>query len=209
VDAAAAAAAEAASNADSSADASLEASANADSTADDDSNASADDDSNATADDDSSASADADGDASGLTATVKYERIVRGTGVIQEVYGTGFEAGESVTATVNSTPFTLTANADQNGNVVFSFAVGNDFELGAHHAILVGAVSGEVPDANTDTDFVVVTAGGSGGPGGSGGNNLPDTGSSLPIGFAIGAVLLLLLGGAALWLSKIRRGNAA
>ncbi|MBZ2199750.1 hypothetical protein KCQ71_26650, partial [Ruania sp. N2-46] len=206
-DAAAAAAAEAASNADSSSDASSAASANAD----DDSNATAaaDDDSNATAaaDDDSNANAtaDADADAAGLSATVKFERIVRATGVTQEVYGTGFEAGESVTATVTSTPFDLTANADQQGNVVFSFAVGSDFELGAHHVILVGATSGEVPAANTDTDFVVVT--GSGGNG-NGNGNLPDTGSGLPIGLPIGAGLLILLGGAAVWFGKVRRGSS-
>ncbi len=219
--AAAAAAAQAAANTDNDSDSNAEASAAASAEAEADANAAASAAAEAASTADSSAEASAaasanassaaDGDESGLAATVRYAEIVRDTGVVQEVYGTGFAAGESVTATVNSTPFDLTATANEDGDVTFAFEVDSDFELGEHYVIVVGETSGEVPEANTATDFVVVAAG-SGGASASGssdasgsGADLPDTGANLNPGLLIGALLLLLVGAGLAVAAKLRR----
>src|SRR5699024_6117698 len=205
----AAAAADAAAIADASTDASANAAANA--------NASA------TAAANANASASHHGRESELVPPLKYAKIVRGTGVTQEVYGSGFEAGESVTATVHSTPFELEAvTANESGDVTFTFDVGSDFELGDHNVTLVGATSGEVPAANTHTDFTVVddtgsatatgasgTADATGTGGANSGDNgwLPDTGSTIGPGVLIGALLLILLGSGLALVSRRRRGQ--
>src|SRR5699024_2654861 len=223
--ASAAAAANAAANADNSSDTNADSSAaaegNAAAAADAAAIADASTDASATAA--ANATADADGDDGELVATIKYATIVRGTGVTEEVYGSGFEPGESVTATVHSTPFELEAvTANESGDVTFTFDVGSDFELGDHYVTLVGATSGEVPAANTHTDFTVVddtgsatATGASGtadatGPGGAdSGNNgwLPDTGSTIGPGVLIGALLLILIGSGLALVSRRRRGQ--
>ncbi|MCW4458683.1 choice-of-anchor G family protein [Microbacterium sp. MPKO10] len=139
------------------------------------------------------------GDVDAPQATVKYESIVRGTGVTQEVYGTGFAPGETVSGTVHSTPFELEpTEADSNGNVTFTFAVDNDFELGAHRVDLVGSESGELTDAQEDTNFTVTAPVSAGN---NAGDSLPVTGSDggLLLG---GLAALLTLLGAALVLSR-------
>ena len=105
---------------------------------------------------------DADADAGPVTpaalpqATVERRTIVRGSGVDQRVFGIGFQPGETVSATVYSTPLALTPQvADANGNVTFSFRVGNDFELGLHRVEFIGAVSGDLPANRETTDFTV------------------------------------------------------
>src|SRR5699024_5597502 len=153
--AAANAAADADNSSDSNADASSAAEANAAAAAD--AAAIADASTDASANAAANASASSQGEEGELVATIKYAKIVRDTGVTQEVYGSGFESGESVTATVHSTPFELEAvTANESGDVTFTFDVGSDFELGDHNVTLVGATAGEVPAANTHTDFTVV-----------------------------------------------------
>ena len=103
--------------------------------------------------------ADADGTDPGerTTAVVKFPSVVRGTNAVQVVTGFGFVAGETVTATVNSTPIVLPVQAaDSNGDVTFSFPIGANFELGAHHVDFVGSVSGAIPAEREFTDFVVL-----------------------------------------------------
>lgn len=141
-----------------------------------------------------------------MTATVKFTEIIRGTGVVQEVYGSGFAPGESVTATVHSDPFDLVAKANQDGAVTFTFPVSDDFALGDHYAVLVGATSGQVPNANSETDFVVLAAqAGANGNGDSGGGGLAETGASIGLALPIGAAALILLGGTLLVVSRVRR----
>jgi LPXTG-motif cell wall-anchored protein len=132
---------------------------------------------------------------------VTQTRIVRGTGVTQVVVGTGFEPGETVSATVLSTPFELApVVADAAGNVRFTFPVGPTFELGAHRVEVRGSVSGELPTDRERTAFTVVAA-----PAGPG--TLPATGGDLN-GLALGGLgmAMLIAGAAAL---TIRRRNTA
>src|SRR5699024_3288189 len=219
------ASAQAAANAAADADNSAE--TNADSSAAAEGNAAAAADAAAIADASTDASANASASSQGeegeLVATIKYAKIVRGTGVTQEVYGSGFEPGESVTATVHSTPFELEAvTANESGDVTFTFDVGSDFELGDHNVTLVGATSGEAPAANTHTDFTVVddtgsatatgasgTADATGTGGADSGDNgwLPNTGSAIGPGVLIGALLLILLGSGLALVSRRRRGQ--
>jgi len=84
--------------------------------------------------------------------------IVRGTGEIQTVIGELFEPGETVSATVYSLPMSLgTQVADANGEVVFTFPVGADFELGGHYVDLIGSVSGNLPGDREFTRFTVLS----------------------------------------------------
>src|SRR5699024_1246596 len=223
------ASAQAAANAAADADNSAE--TNADSSAAAEGNAAAAADAAAIADASTDASANAAANASAssqgeegeLVATIKYAKIVRDTGVTQEVYGSGFESGESVTATVHSTPFALAAvTANESGDVTFTFDASSAFELGAATAPLVGATAGEAPAANPHPDFAVGAATGSApaagasgtadatGTGGadSGDNGwLPNTGSSIGPGVLIGALLLILLGSGLALVSRRRRGQ--
>jgi hypothetical protein len=93
------------------------------------------------------------------SSSVKYTTIERGTGVSEEIYGTGFQAGETVDAIVNSTPIPLAGQvADASGNVTWSLPIGSTFELGSHSATLTGSVSGTVDPADNHTAFTVTTA---------------------------------------------------
>ncbi|WP_157524926.1 LPXTG cell wall anchor domain-containing protein [Microbacterium yannicii] len=120
-------------------------------------------------------------------------RIVRGTGVVQVVNGSNFEPGETVSATVNSTPFDLApVVADASGNVRFTFPVGADFELGAHRVEVTGSVSGALPVDRERTAFTVVT------------KSLPATGmdpGGLVLG-GVGAAALLAAGAGLLFLRR-------
>jgi len=158
---------------------------------------------------------DADGSDELTRTTVAFSSVVRGTGVIQQVTGTGFTPGETVSATVNSTPMPLTAQtAGPDGRVVFTFPIGADFELGAHSVTVTGSVSG--PTDLPDTDFTVVAktvpAGQPGTPirggnGGYGGGILPVTGGGSDGLFLLGgiALLMLLTGAGALHQSRRRQ----
>ena len=89
-------------------------------------------------------------------AVVEYSTVVRGTGVTQKFFGYGFQPGETVAATIYSTPIALTPQvADASGNVVFSVLIGANFELGAHRVEFIGSVSGALPQDREATDFVV------------------------------------------------------
>lgn len=96
-------------------------------------------------------------DTSDARASVAEKRLVRGPGVWQTVYVTGFQPGETVSATVNSTPFDLPAvTADANGSALFTFAVDAGFELGDHRVEVRGSLTGELPVEREDTAFTVV-----------------------------------------------------
>ena len=75
--------------------------------------------------------------------------------------GSGFAAGETVTAEVFSTPLSLGSKAaDANGRIVFSWQLPTGFPAGDHHVTLTGATSGPVTEQFT----VPAGAGGSAGP---------------------------------------------
>ncbi len=148
-------------------------------------------------------------------ADVLLPQIVRGTGVSQTVVVQGFQPGETVSATVNSTPFELTpVIADGAGTARMTFAVGADFELGAHRVEVRGSVTGELPADRENTAFTVTaqpaaagTGGGSSLPGTGRGSSLPATGLDLDGPLAGGLAAALILAGAALW--TLRRRSAS
>ncbi|ACZ23238.1 Ig-like domain-containing protein [Sanguibacter keddieii DSM 10542] len=166
-------------------------------------------------------------------ATVKFPLLVRGTGMVQEVYGTDFVPGETVSGEVRSTPLPLApAVADAEGNVTLTFLVDEDFEVGTHQVFLTGSESGPLGPDQLATGFVVIDAtdgvivgpdgsvitlpggwmpGGSGGSGAWGGNGsgsgpLARTGADdLAVGLLSGT-LLLLVGGGMLAVRRRRTG---
>jgi hypothetical protein len=90
-------------------------------------------------------------------ATVKYPLLVRGAGMVQEVYGTDFVPGETVSGEVRSTPLPLApAVADAEGNVTLTFLVDEAFDTGAHQVFLTGSVSGPLGPDQLATGFVVI-----------------------------------------------------
>lgn len=90
-------------------------------------------------------------------ATVKFPLLVRGAGMVQEVYGTDFVPGETVSGEVRSTPLPLApAVADAEGNVTLTFLVDEAFDTGAHQVFLTGSVSGPLGPDQLATGFVVV-----------------------------------------------------
>jgi len=158
-------------------------------------------------------------------AVVKYSLLVRGAGMTQEVYGSGFVPGETVSGVVRSTPLPLEpVVADAEGNVTLTFPVDEAFDLGAHAVYLTGSVSGELGADQLATGFVVmdmadgflVTPGGSvirwpgasapalTGAGSSGG--LARTGAD-DLGAGLLAGALLLLTGAGLLAVRRRTGE--
>ena len=169
-------------------------------------------------------------------ATVKFPLLVRGTGMVQEVYGTDFVPGETVSGEVRSTPLPLApAVADAEGNVTLTFLVDEDFEVGTHQVFLTGSESGPLGPDQLATGFVVIDAtdgvivgpdgsvitlpggwmpGGSGGSGAWGGNGSGPRGSG-PLArtgaddLAVGLLsgtLLLLVGGGMLAVRRRRTG---
>lgn len=139
-------------------------------------------------------------DTSKARADVTEQRIVRSSTAMQTVVLTGFQPGETVSATVNSTPFELTpVTADGFGNARLTFAVGPDFELGAHRVEVRGSITGELPAERENTAFTVVAAA-------AGAGGLPATGGDAGgLFLAGGAGLALILAGAALWVLRRRR----
>ena len=139
-------------------------------------------------------------DTSKARADVTEQRIVRSSTAMQTVVVTGFQPGETVSATVNSTPFELTpVTADGFGNARLTFAVGPDFELGAHRVEVRGSITGELPAERENTAFTVVAAA-------AGAGGLPATGGDAGgLFLAGGAGLALILAGAALWVLRRRR----
>jgi len=160
---------------------------------------------------------DADADATDADATdgdvttqaradVLLPQIVRGTGVSQTVVVQGFQPGETVSATVNSTPFELTpVTADGSGAARMTFAVGADFELGSHRVDVRGSVTGEIPTERENTAFTVTAQPAAAGNGG--GSSLPATGLDLNGPLAGGLAAALILAGATLW--TLRRRSAS
>ncbi len=139
-------------------------------------------------------------------ADVLLPQIVRGTGVSQTVVVQGFQPGETVSATVNSTPFELTpVIADGAGTARMTFAVGADFELGAHRVDVRGSVTGELPTERENTAFTVTAQPAAAGNGG--GSSLPATGLDLNGPLAGGLAAALILAGATLW--TLRRRSAS
>jgi hypothetical protein len=120
----------------------------------------ADADADVAADADADAAIDADGTPEPTvlpSATVERATVVRGTGVTQRFFGYGFQPGETVSATVFSTPIQLTPQvADASGNVVFAVLIGSNFELGAHRVQFIGSVSGTLAADRENTSFVVL-----------------------------------------------------
>lgn len=138
-------------------------------------------------------------------ADVLLPQIVRGTGVSQTVVVQGFQPGETVSATVNSTPFELTpVTADATGSARMTFAVGADFELGAHRVEVRGSVTGELPTERENTAFTVTAQPAVAGGGGS---FLPATGVDLNGPLVGGFAAALILAGATLW--TLRRRSAS
>jgi len=143
----------------------------------------------------------------------------------QEVYGSGFVPGETVSGVVRSTPLPLEpVVADAEGNVTLTFPVDEAFDLGVHAVYLTGSLSGELGADQLATGFVVmdmadgflVTPGGSvirwpdaavpapTGAGSSGG--LARTGAD-DLGAGLLAGALLLLTGAGLLAVRRRTGE--
>ncbi len=156
----------------------------------------------------------ADGDATdgdptaGARADAVNGVVVRGTDARQNIVVSGFQPGETVFATVFSTPFDLTpVTVDASGMARMSFAVGPDFELGAHRVEIRGSVTGDLPQDRENTAFLVVDPANAGPSGDGGGDGiqggLPQTGAEVNAPLALGGAALLLLFGAGLW--SIRR----
>jgi hypothetical protein len=111
------------------------------------------------------------------------------------VTGTGFQPGESVTATVYSEPVGLGAKqADATGKVVFTWQVAAGTAIGQHRVELVGALSGKVDGA-----FTVEAVGKTG--------NLPGAGGDVPSSTLAIALGLLAVGLVATGTSLIRRNR--
>lgn len=138
---------------------------------------------------------------------------------MEEIYGTGFAAGESVSGTLHSTPIALEAKiANAQGSVTWQVPIDAAFELGDHTVDLVGATSGPVAAGQNSSLFTVLdkpTAGTTGsstgtststGTGGKG-NSLSNTG--LAADWALpGLSALLLAAGAALLIVRRSGGWA-
>ena len=113
------------------------------------------------------------------------------------VSGTGFEPGETVEATLHSTPIDLgTVTADANGAVSLTFTVPADLEPGVHSVDLVGRQSG----ARLSLEFEVL--------GVELPRGLPATGRTTDTQAAAGAGLVLV-GAALLALARRRRAACA
>lgn len=113
---------------------------------------------------------------------------------MQEIRGSGFKPGESVSGTLYSTPQALPAKAaDSLGNVVWTVAIDSQFETGSHYADIAGAESGAVSAPNNTTQFTVTTKAG-----------LANTGAAT--GWAFPLILLLIAaGGGAVLLGERRQ----
>ena len=123
----------------------------------------------------------------------------------QTVTGSGFNPGERVDLTLQSTPIDMGyQTADANGTVTFSFAVPQSLGAGTHTATLTGAQSGSV----LGTFKVVAPAGG------NAGNNTPsvtvNSGGSVVPSVAGLAAASGLLGLAGVWagVAALRRRTA-
>ncbi|REC99783.1 hypothetical protein DEU35_0759 [Microbacterium sp. AG157] len=136
-------------------------------------------------------------------ADVLLPQIVRGIGVSQTVVVQGFQPGETVSATVNSTPFELApVTADAEGSARMTFEVGADFELGAHRVEVRGSVTGELPTERENTAFTVTAQPAAAGNGG--GSSLPATGVDLNGPLVGGLAAALIVAGATLWTLRRR-----
>ncbi|WP_233548839.1 choice-of-anchor G family protein [Clavibacter lycopersici] len=159
-----------------------------------------------------------DGSTDGAEATtravVRFTEIVRGSGSMQMVDAVGFIPGETLNATVFSTPKPLAPLvADAQGRATFVFEVGPDFELGDHEVDVIGVRSGMADEMITQFRVVASTvpAGqpgtGLGGGGGYGGGILPVTGGDGDGMLLLGgiALLMMLTGAGALHRGRSRR----
>ncbi|WP_228503570.1 choice-of-anchor G family protein [Clavibacter phaseoli] len=149
-------------------------------------------------------------------AVVRFTEIVRGSGSMQMVDAVNFIPGETLNATVNSTPMPLAPLvADADGRALFTFEVGPDFELGNHSVTVVGSQSGMADEMITQFRVVgsTVPAGqpgtpiGGGANGGYGGGILPVTGGDADGMLLLGgiALLMMLTGAGALHRGRSRR----
>ncbi|WP_228494492.1 choice-of-anchor G family protein [Clavibacter sp. VKM Ac-2873] len=150
-------------------------------------------------------------------AVVRFTEIVRGSGSMQMVDASGFRAGETLNATVFSTPKPLAPMiADAAGRATFMFEIGPDFELGDHRVEVVGVDSGMAEEMITRFRVVgsTVPAGQPGTPingggygGGFGGGILPVTGGDGDGMLLLGgiALLMMLTGAGALHRGRSRR----
>jgi LPXTG-motif cell wall-anchored protein len=130
--------------------------------------------------------------------------------------GTGFEAGEPVTATVFSRPVVLGAqDADSTGSVTFTFSVRN-LEPGEHRIVL------DAPSGSASAVFTVLAGAGDGGAasarvddggdqqgGDQQGGELAYTGSDLLVPLAVAGLVLVLGGAAAVVGSRRKREHDA
>ncbi|OCG73591.1 Ig-like domain-containing protein [Microbacterium sediminis] len=115
----------------------------------------------------------------------------------QHGIGYGFEPGETVTVTVHSTPHVLgTFTADANGELHATWVIPADEELGLHHLVMEGAVSGSV-----DIEFRVVEASAAGAGG------LPATGVDAGATATIALLVLMLGAGLMLTTRRLRAGQ--
>ncbi|WP_236006561.1 LPXTG cell wall anchor domain-containing protein [Clavibacter zhangzhiyongii] len=145
-------------------------------------------------------------------AVVRFTEIVRGNGSMQMVDAVGFIPGETINATVFSTPKPLAPMvADAEGRATFVFEVGPDFELGDHTVDVIGVDSGMADEMITRFRVVgsTVPAGQPGTPisGGYGGGILPVTGGDGDGMLLLGgiALLMMLTGAGALHRGRSRR----
>lgn len=127
-------------------------------------------------------------DASGPAAAISLGSVsVKG---MQTVTGTGFVEGESVTAVMHSTPFTIgTKTVGSSGAVTFTWKIPAGTEPGMHTVTLTGSISGPV-----SVEFLVTAEG-----------DLVNTGFDAVPSIAIAA---LALGSGALLLMSSRRRRA-
>ncbi|WP_440696721.1 choice-of-anchor G family protein [Clavibacter nebraskensis] len=146
-------------------------------------------------------------------AVVRFTELVRGSGTMQMVDAVGFIPGETLDATVFSTPKPLAPMvADAQGRATFVFEVGPDFELGDHRVDVIGSQSGMADVMITRFRVLgsTVPAGQPGTPirgGGYGGGFLPVTGGDGDGMLLLGgiALLMMLTGAGALHRGRSRR----
>ncbi|WP_414171224.1 LPXTG cell wall anchor domain-containing protein [Clavibacter tessellarius] len=138
-------------------------------------------------------------------------------GIDQEVTAVGFMPGETVSATVNSTPMPLPDQiAPANGQVTFTFPIHEDFEIGQHSVTISGSVTGPVDVANTRFSVIGQTVPAGlpstpirGGTGGYGGGILPVTGGDADGMLFLGGIALLMMLTGAGALHRGRRSRQA
>jgi LPXTG-motif cell wall-anchored protein len=145
--------------------------------------------------------------------TARFEKPTVEQGGEQTFYASGFDAGESVGAFINSTSFALPIKeADADGNVQWTFAVDERLDIGRHQGVAVSTVEGDSAMATFDVIAGASFSGGEGdgsdgaGAGDGSGGPLANTGANVT---ALIAATVLLLGAGAVMIKRRREISQA